>query len=717
MNYRNHFKSTNVFKLTNLFLLLIISNGLLNASVNFSHLYSPTLVVKTVYRCIESDGCTAENVKLMATVETCANGSTLNWKYLVKDVNSGDVIQYSYNYTPIPAQGVVGDKTVDRLDHRMNPELTIIQALPIGNYKVEWIVLDSLNQPSYGDQYFDIVDNEAPVTDIINKTKVYMPGEVLAKSFDRGYQNNSINSFDNCTNSSDLLFSFSPVLPDLLADQSKWEQQFQKYGMYFYNPETGAISSKSSYDRGKADAWLPEKNSAMRNVNDAFYNTTKIKLALHVWDQFMENDDCNYNNFTVDTVEATAGFVIESHSISGRIYSLFDVNLPDITVTCNDLEKYRDTLTNNTGYYIFNNVGFHNIHLSAYSKKDYREGLSASDILLLRKYLLGLYEFDSPYKLLAADTNGDKNISVADLIQILNVLLGKTDTFSNVSTLGVPVEYKFKNTKEAYKELDEISDYKIKEFYDFVLDVDFWGIKIGDVNMSSNKYKNRNYPIINLDINDIFVKEGENYSIPVYAQDLKHIEGLQLALSLTNLTFLELKSGSIAIDAGNHCFDNNTLKIISYTPSFPENSVNNPLFTLKIRANSSGKLSDMLHINKPALEPEIYIGETAEINTLKLQFREINQNFDLMQNVPNPFTTYTIIPFNLPEEMKYSLVIYDTNGQKFYEFKGNGIKGKNIIYLEQKDIFKFFHQKFSTKILFYKLIAGNNVSVKKMILQ
>ncbi len=683
--------------------------------IHAKHYYSPnSLIVKTSFQCFNTGNCMVENIKLVATVEVCANGSSLNWKYLIKDINSNQIIQYSYNYSPKPSEGVQGNHTLDKLDFTMNAELRITQALPVGNYKVEWTVLDSLGEPSYGDQYFDIVDNQPPSIDLLDYTKVYVDRKLLAKSTDRGYQNGDIYSSDDCTPTSELIFTFSPKLPDFSSNPDKWQSQYNKYGMNFYDPQTGSISTKSMFLDGFADGWLPEEKSSIKYFDKNSWYGQSLAIPVYVWDQFAENNDCDFNNFTVDTVDIIPGFAIESHDVRVWVSSLSDKFLSDINIFYDDFELKRQGTTNKYGFYEFENVGFDTgFSIAGNSKEKYSDGITTLDLLLIKRYILGVYDFDSPYKLLAADANGDKKVSVADLIQLANVILGKTDTFSNVSILCVPKEYKFHEPFQAYKELDEASQMYIEGFDEFNIDVYFYGIKIGDVNFSSGLLNTRVPDRLSFSIDDIDMEAGKTYSIPVYSRDIENFSGMQLALSLKGMDFISLKSGSIEIDPNNYYFDNDILKIISVTESNRKLQNNKPLFYIKAKAIISQKLSSILTINKTSINSEVYTGNNLDIHKIELQYRNAN-DFELSQNIPNPFIDHTIITFRLPEKSNFSLTFYDINGKKLFEYKGVGNKGNNKFRINIRQISGITNQE--GNMIFYKLVSGKNVSIKKMIL-
>ncbi|MFQ5607623.1 MAG: T9SS type A sorting domain-containing protein, partial [Candidatus Zixiibacteriota bacterium] len=83
-------------------------------------------------------------------------------------------------------------------------------------------------------------------------------------------------------------------------------------------------------------------------------------------------------------------------------------------------------------------------------------------------------------------------------------------------------------------------------------------------------------------------------------------------------------------------------------------------------------------------------------------------HFALSQNYPNPFNPTTKINVSLPSASEYSLTIYNVSGQKVHEFTGQNDAGVVTVEWEASS--------FASGIYFYKLVAGDFASTKKMLL-
>ncbi len=85
-----------------------------------------------------------------------------------------------------------------------------------------------------------------------------------------------------------------------------------------------------------------------------------------------------------------------------------------------------------------------------------------------------------------------------------------------------------------------------------------------------------------------------------------------------------------------------------------------------------------------------------------------------MTNFPNPFNPETTVSFNVPEEMNASVTVYNIRGQKIATlFNGRAEAGANSVVWNGTDE---SGKKVSSGIYFYKLTAGNQTQLKKMVM-
>ncbi|MBK6915387.1 MAG: T9SS type A sorting domain-containing protein [Ignavibacteriales bacterium] len=135
--------------------------------------------------------------------------------------------------------------------------------------------------------------------------------------------------------------------------------------------------------------------------------------------------------------------------------------------------------------------------------------------------------------------------------------------------------------------------------------------------------------------------------------------------------------------------------------------------SLDITQNQNGELLQYKVVALFQSKPD----EPSNIQKIRFYFNEeknvfeVNQtmDFELSQNIPNPFNPSTSISYSIPENAFVTLKIYDVLGNEV-----------EVLINEQKESgnyqIDFNASELSSGIYYYTLTAGNFTSTKKMIL-
>jgi len=86
-----------------------------------------------------------------------------------------------------------------------------------------------------------------------------------------------------------------------------------------------------------------------------------------------------------------------------------------------------------------------------------------------------------------------------------------------------------------------------------------------------------------------------------------------------------------------------------------------------------------------------------------------HQNFEVYQNIPNPFSNKTIIKYRIPKDQNIVFTVYDSNGKEIVSRIIEAKKGENQ--------FEFSREKLSAGVYFYKLDDGNSPITKRFIVK
>lgn len=201
---------------------------------------------------------------------------------------------------------------------------------------------------------------------------------------------------------------------------------------------------------------------------------------------------------------------IPGDTIKGNIVSPSGAAVSNVNI--NYTGTMNGSVTDTTSAYTLNLTGSGNYIVSPYKNNDIYKvnGVSTIDAVLIQSHILGKNILNSPYKLIAADVNGDGKVTAIDIVYIKRLILGIDTTFTNSATSQnrlwafVDSNYKFADTTNPFPFKDSITYNGLNANQ---TNQTFIGIKLGDVNWDWN-------PAIAKMPNPVFIKpkkitEGE----------------------------------------------------------------------------------------------------------------------------------------------------------------------------------------------------------------
>ena len=353
-------------------------------------------------------------------------------------------------------------------------------------------------------------------------------------------------------------------------------------------------------------------------------------------------------------------------------------------------------------------------------------GVTTYDIIKILKHILGSERIDSPYRMIAADTNRDNAITTSDLIAIRKLILNIDDNFANnASWRFVDASYVFPNAANPF--LEPIPESLEIDGYDVTSNMNFIGIKIGDVNNSAipnnlvAEADERLDDALVFLVEDMALKAGNTYTIPFKAKNFQQIAGYQFTLNYdaSAININDLSSSSLTN------FSNNNVHFMPKAGAITASwEVDQPtlggldiekeatVFEATFTAKKTTNLANLLSINSRYTKAEAYkmLADDLKITAVNLEFSEpINApKLTLFQNTPNPFKTTTTLSFNLPKAGNAVIRIIDVRGKQIKLIQGDYAKGLNNIPLHKEDL------NGASGILYFELQFGEELITRKM---
>lgn len=433
-------------------------------------------------------------------------------------------------------------------------------------------------------------------------------------------------------------------------------------------------------------------------------------VEIHAWDELGNHDYCETFILVQDLMnrcEAGAGNLI------GMIETEQGEGIQDVEVQLSGPMTERFT-TGSDGYYAFEDLPIDDYSITPHLDQDYLNGVTTFDLILITQHILGTNPLASPYQMIAADVNNSRSITTLDVIEARRRILGMGEGFTNnTSWRFVAKDFNFPDPNNPW--LTEFPE--LRSFNDLEGEgkANFYGIKIADVNGSARpnglmQVDERIRGEFALQIEDMALKVGQVYRIPVSADQLASITGYQGTFSLdTGIELQDIDYGIVQSENFNLERLAEGLLPISWNGKAAANA---ELFTLILKAKQEGVLSDFIQLSSRITTAEAY-DRSGDLLELILDFgagKKQAVGFELYQNQPNPFQDQTWISFHLPEASEVRISIYDGSGKIIRQIKGQFARGRQTVVVKQEDLP-------ATGVLFYSVTAGENTATRKMILQ
>lgn len=542
---------------------------------------------------------------------------------------------------------------------------TLAYRLPRGQHAVTWRVEDrcgNLNTCSY---IVTVRENKAPTPVCLFGLSTNLENDATSVIWASDFNNHS---FDNCTPESQLKYSFSTNVND-----------------------TGKTLNCNTRGNVNVSVWVTDNEGNQSKCN-TFITVTDLKNLCPA-----ANSNSNI-------------------TLAGRIATEENGLMKELDITLDDNGTKKSLRTDSEGTYMVNNLEMYKNYIVApVSLEDWLNGVSTLDLVMIQRHVLGIKKLVSPYKIIAADINNDQKISASDLVSLRKLVLGVTKEVDNNHS------WRFINKNFVFPNPD--APWPFEEKLDFdsldvnIMNGDFIAVKTGDINgnvvqnIKKDNLENRSENLVDLILEDNYFEANKYINIPIHIGDEININTIQMSLKLDkNLDFHGILNESLNLENADYHFDpeSHTLNLSYFNTETTPIRENGVLFTIQLKSNSKGKLSESINLNQSKLEAQVS-DERDELYKANLVYSNGYEVLNVSQNVPNPFAEQTDVKFFLAETGLVEISIYDNSGKLIHNQIKNYSGGVNQIRIDKDQLGDL-------RGVFYLHIAtGEKKEIKKML--
>ena len=246
------------------------------------------------------------------------------------------------------------------------------------------------------------------------------------------------------------------------------------------------LFSIKSINTTNTNSYVWYRNSTIVGYT-ATYSDSTLQNGDSIWCVCVSSNSCIINDTihsdTIIMKVSGTGFMV-----SGNIFNVQGYNIQNTNIAISGDMNYNLFLSNNLQYYLA--AGFNYI-LKPTKNNDINKtnGVTTLDLALTQSHILGKNKLNKPYKIIAADVNGDGKITTLDLVYMKRLILGIDTTFTNSTTKEnrlwafVDSSYQFPDTTNPFPFKDSISYIGLNANK---TNQTFIGVKLGDVNWDWN---------------------------------------------------------------------------------------------------------------------------------------------------------------------------------------------------------------------------------------
>ncbi len=456
--------------------------------------------------------------------------------------------------------------------------------------------------------------------------------------------------------------------------------------------------------------------SADTNKRYIRYNCDSIgqrRVKLWVTDQYSGLQDYCLTTVTIQDNNKICKQTLTA-GVGGLIQTPFQQNINEVTIQLDGPPGVINKEFN--GSYVFDNlyVGT-DYKIGAVVDKNYLDGVSTMDIVKMQRHILGIEPFKLPWHYLAADVNGDKRVTAADISALRKLILGIDRKFkNNLSWMLIKSDYQFPDQTNPWIE-NLPQEYEIAGLPGEMKYLNFTGVKVGDVSQSTwaglNKTESRassKWPLV-------LGESVKEHLIPVYSDQDAQMEGLQFTLWFNKMkqTITGIKPGLLTITESNigWTHEDNGYVLVSWnTDQSMSIHKGDLLFYIDTDQPLKPGFENDFEINSDVLRAEAYMEDDLVTDlTLRKRTPDTQEGIVFGDPVPNPFSQSTSIKLYLNSKTEVQYNISDLSGKLIYQNKESYQEGQNTLTIK-KDVLS------GPGVYLLKIEAGNHSKSIKLVM-
>jgi hypothetical protein len=453
------------------------------------------------------------------------------------------------------------------------------------------------------------------------------------------------------------------------------------------------------FDKGSFDNCTPDHYLQFDIVPAVFTcdDLGRQDVRVYVTDQAGNTQFCNTYVIIADNMGMCPPIDTSSYAISGSMLNLYGdpIDQREIEVSSGSFSQFTHTDADGN-YQVDGLLNSEDYMIVPQQSDEYMLGISTLDLIQVAKHIHSISLLDDPMQQFAGDVNQDGELNVKDLLILRQLLLNRIDNLPNEKS------WRFLPANLLQSNMENIMDLDVDEYFELLdlntdmADLDFIGIKLGDVNGSikniSDSDGDRLVPLV---FNIKTTESLDGCYLEFSTVEDVVTEGMQLSLQFNkDFEILDVESGSLDVDLGDFNQHEDKLLMSWISPTGDEVKAGEVLFVLKLSIDEISTIEEVKLCKESCLFPEVYLsGDKTRsiVMQLSIDNSETAGYEDEVKIYPNPAGTSDVIIIHSDRTALVDVNILTIEGKyvsgykniNSTDFKLSGSSLKNGMYLIQ----------------------------------
>ncbi len=411
-----------------------------------------------------------------------------------------------------------------------------------------------------------------------------------------------------------------------------------------------------------------------------FGASTIVSITNHPTAVEAINDDFE----TIDVVRVDGLITISNDlTITGTILYPNNEPVQNVTVGLSGSSTQETSTDENGGYTFTVQASENSSYTITPSKSDdpnLLNGIDVQDLILIRRHILQVTTFTSPYEFIAADVSNNFSVSIQDLAILQALILGVETNFPNARQWAfVDAAHDFESTGTAFP-YPQTATPLLTDLMNGS-NVAFTAVKMGDVNLTrdnSQAGRTKAQEVV-LEISPLKDAGDGVFELQVSAFGFVEISGYQFTMNWNaeELQWIDNEDMAINQSIGSHRADEGVLTAIWDDTRAHDVSVDDGTSLFKIRFRKvSETVNDKVTINSSATPLRMYNSALQSVSVL-IRYGTGEEKIESGIFYPNPFRHETKISFSASDAQDARFQIVDVTGKEIHSNSVHVEKGWN----------------------------------------